>query len=86
MTQKVAEFFKNVTESCGNQEIDVRDSYSGRGMFGRTTYGVVVSSVPTLLADTVQFLKETLADNPQFEIPDMEDFRTDNMANQTILY
>ena len=66
MTKEQAEFLVKATEYTGNQEIDLRDNYSGRGMFGSQTYGVVVSSLPLLFADTIQFIKEMGGDNDSF--------------------
>jgi hypothetical protein len=89
MTKEQAEFLVKVTEYAGNQEIDLREDYSGRNMYGKTTYGVVISSVPTLLADVILFLKETGLDGGIAileQVPDFNDFRTDNMARDVILY
>ena len=87
MTKEQANFLVRATEYAGNQEIDLRDSYSGRGMYGKTTYGVVVSSLPMLFVDTIQYIKEFGEDSKFIEeIPDFDDFRTDNMARDIIIY
>ena len=97
MTQEQARFFENATDYCGNQEIDVRDNYSGRCMYGRTTYAIVVSSLTTLLRDVIQYMKENadvteiLVDKGDTvrlmdTVPDMDDFRTDNMARDIVIY
>lgn len=87
MTKEQANFLVKVTEYAGNQEIDLRDDYSGRNMYGKTTYGVVVGSLSMLFADTIQFIKE-FGEDSEFieEIPDFDDFKTDNMARDIIIY
>ena len=89
MTKEQAKFIEIVTVSCGNQDIDVRDDYSGRGMYGAKTYGVVVNSLPILLADCINYMREmALVNNESVinNVPDFDEFRTDNMAMDTILY
>jgi hypothetical protein len=91
-----ARFLKRVCDDVGNQECDLREDYSGRGMYGRTTAGIVVDSVPLLLADVLQWVKESIGDTGDAhvktmewnggEIPDFSDFRVDNMGRSTILY
>ena len=85
MTQTQAQFLVKVTHDQGNQEIDLRDNYSGRSMFGRTTYGVVVNSVSTLMADCINFLRQA-SDEVLEEVPDFQEFSQDNMGMDTILY
>ena len=58
MTKEQAEFLKEATESSGNQEIEIRDDYSGRCMYGAKTYAVVVDSVTQLMADAINFLSD----------------------------
>jgi len=93
MTKEMAEFLKEASENAGN-ECDIREDYSGRGMYGQTTHGVVVDSAAQLLADVIQLVRGNIygdEDKGEMiwnggEIPDAESFRTDNMANQTIIY
>lgn len=85
MTQTQAQFLVKVTEDCGNQEIDLRDSYSGRGMYDRTTHGVVVNSVNVLLADCINYLRQA-SDEVLEEVPNFQKFSQDNMGMNTILY
>lgn len=88
MTKDEAQFLKQATEYFGNQEIDVRDDYSGRGMMGRTTYGIVVSSWSMLMSDVIAYIKECGQDNPNFikDIPDFNTFSVDSVARDIILY
>jgi hypothetical protein len=66
-------------------------------MMGRTTAGIVIDSVPLLLADLIQWVdgqichSEGRAGGKIFEwvggeIPDISDLKVDNMGRQTILY
>jgi hypothetical protein len=92
MTKEMAEFLQAASENAGN-ECDIREDYSGRGMYGKTTHGVVVDSVTQLLADVIQHVRENIGETEDGtltwdggEIPDPDSFRTDNMAMQTIVY
>ncbi len=84
MTKEQANFLENASNYCGNQDIEVREDYSGRGMMGKTTFGVVVSSQSMLFVDTIVYIKENELKND--DIPDFNDFRTDNMGRDVILY
>lgn len=91
MTRELAEFLKRATEHCGTQEIDVRTDYSGRAMYGRTTFGIVVDNTNELMLNVIQYIREMdgepnfhLSDLP--EVSDMGQLRTDSMGRQTILY
>jgi hypothetical protein len=102
MNIELAKFLKRVCEDIGNQECEIREDYSGRGMFGKQTAGIVVDSVPMLLADMIQWVSgniceyKTDADENGAglslnewtggEIPDISDLRVDNMGRSTILY
>lgn len=99
MNIELARLLKNICEDVGNQECEIREEYSGRGMMGRTTAGIVIDSVPLLVADILQWVSGNIGrreDENQKgcgfhewlgpEIPDMTDLRVDNMGRQTILY
>lgn len=94
---ELARLFESATDHVG-REIRVEEGYSGRGMFGQETVAVVVDSVPQLLMDTVQYIKDRLAsadgdlseiDAFVDELPDTSEMgalRTDNMGYRTIVY
>jgi hypothetical protein len=92
MTIEQAKFLKRVTEDQGNQECDIRESYSGRGMYGRETVGIVVDSLPQLLTDVLNYVSSNIQDDPIMvewggdEVPNFNRFSTDNMGRSTILY
>jgi hypothetical protein len=89
MTKQQANFLVAATQHCGNQEAELRENYSGRGMYGRETFGVVLCDVSALLGDCIQYVKEAGLDG-NFGIleyiPDIVSFRTDNMGMHTIIY
>jgi hypothetical protein len=68
---------------------DLRTDYSGRGMFGKETAGVVIDSIGDLLGAVLNEA-EDMAENIQVlrdegvEIP--QGFRTDSMGYDTIIY
>jgi hypothetical protein len=87
MELTTANFLVNAIRDQGN-EAEVREDYSGRGMLGRTTSGIVVESQSGLLTDVVAYIKKMGQENPQFifDIPDMPHFREDSMGRDMILY
>lgn len=82
MTKEQADFLVKVSESCGNQDIDLRNDYSGRSFYGRTTCGVVVNSLPVLLVDVINYMKDNNVEN----VPDFDGLSIDSMARDIILY
>jgi hypothetical protein len=98
MTKEMAMFLVECSENAGN-EASLREDYSGRGMYGRTTCGVVVDSQVQLLADVIAWVNEQIGEEVSEvysrgvidtwnggKIPDVSSFSVDNMGNQTILY
>ena len=83
MTKEHAEFLVNALEYDG-QEGELYEDYSGRGMMGKTTYGVVFSHESILFTAVMTYLKE----NPSLvsSIPDFEKIKTDNMGREIIWY
>lgn len=85
MTKGQAEFFKNAAEEVG-LDIEVRDDYSGRGMYGKITHAIVADSlcdlIPALLChaayDYVAVVEDGLFDD--FKL------RQDNMGLGIVLY
>jgi hypothetical protein len=87
MNAETAEFLRLAADYCGNQEVSVME-YSGRGMGGSTTTALSLESLPMLLADVLQFVKEQSQENAHFaqKIPDATDFRTDKLGRGLVLY
>lgn len=92
MTKEMAKFLKEASENAGN-ECDIRENYSGRCMYGKTTCGVEVNSVAQLLADVIQYISEHVEDDDGTPTawtgplpPDPENFRVDNMGLGIIVY
>lgn len=93
MTKEQAELLQAATEHCGNQEISVRTDYSGRCMYGRTTYAVVVDSMSQLMADVVSYIMENVeVDNEACkvtvagqEVPELSAFNQDSMGRNSIV-
>ncbi len=93
MTKELASFLSDAASHCGT-ELDIRDDYSGRGMFDKTTYAVVVQNPCELMVNVIQYIKETLEDMSQDElaaanfIPDVSDMkylRTDSMGRDSVV-
>ena len=81
MTIEQAKFLERVTTYQGNQECEIREGYSGRGMYGSTTVGFVVDSLPQLLVDVLNYYNDGCGQSETFE-----GFNTDNMGRSMILY
>ena len=96
MNKELAEFLAKVTNHSGNQEADVRENYSGRGMYGRETYAIVVNSETQLISDLVQYMAESVCDTNEGEenqgwcggqIPDSDGgLRVDSMGRDVVIY
>lgn len=83
MTIELANFLKFALE-YGGEEAEILETYSGRGMFGRETVGIVFSSQTILLESILAYIKE----NPGVEtqIPDFDKIQSDNMGRDVIYY
>lgn len=83
MTKEQAEFIVNALEYDG-QEAELYEGYSGRGMMGKETWGVVFEHEAILFTSVMTYLKE----NPELvrQIPDFEKVQADNMGRQIIWY
>lgn len=83
MTKEQAEFIVNALEYDG-QEGELYEGYSGRGMMGKETCGVVFEHESILFTSVMTYLKE----NPEMvrQIPDFEKIRSDNMGPEIIWY
>lgn len=92
MTIEQAKFLQRVTLDQGNQECEIREDYSGRGMYGRVTVGIVIDSLPQLLTDVLNYVNANVQ-NDEFmvewsggNVPNFIGFNTDNMGRSMILY
>ena len=78
-----------IVEVAENHDIylDLREDYSGRGMYGKTTAGVVGSFKELIAAVAAAgvSLEEGSADAEEF-IKDMQCITIDNMARDYIIY
>lgn len=83
MTIEQAKFLETISSEMGNQDLDIRANYSGRGMYGRETVGVVVDSQTQLLADVLNYFVNRNTVELSEEFPN---FRVDNMGHSVILY
>lgn len=88
--------------SDADLEVEIREDYSGRGMYGKTTFAVVVDDVMDLLAATIKYAAEVGYDvgyavaieeatkgslgDDKFEAPDFRNLRTDSMGMRVVVY
>ena len=88
MKAEVAKFLETVAEENG-LDAEVRDDYSGRGMYGDETHAIVTDDPMGLLCHAVNFVKEYANDVVEGEliIPELNGFRTDSMGRYSqVLY
>lgn len=80
MTEEQAKF---LVEACKdeNVEVDHRTKYSGRGMYGKETHGIVVDSIGVLFGAAMRLMSY----NPEDLWEDFEP-KIDSMGLQTIIY
>jgi len=84
MEKELAEKIVEAIENNGG-EAHVREGYSGRGMYGKSTYGVVVDDgdiVSSIISCANLFVDGY--ENPIFDFP--EKIRSDNMGLGMIYY
>lgn len=86
MTQETAEFLNLASEYFGNQKCSICSDYSGRLMYGKTTYAIVVENVMTLFSDTMNYVKEEVENNEPLIIPEFCSFRLDNLGKGVVIY
>jgi hypothetical protein len=84
MTEEQAHFIQDAMYSEG-YDCEVRDDYSGRGMYGRSCHGVVVDSPDYILSAIVNHMKQ-MDTSELDEVPEVDSFRTDNMGMSYIVY
>jgi hypothetical protein len=86
---------KKLEELIDNASLDdearVREDYSGRGMYGKTTAGIIVSDPMVLVRAMAIFAIDAdgieLDDDDHAFLNDMSSgFRTDSMGYDTIVY
>jgi len=94
MTKEQAEFLREASDFCGNQDCEIYEDYSGRGMYGAKTTGIVVNSLTVLLCDVITFVQDNIEPNEDRgvnewfgpNVPDCSDLSQDNMGMDVILY
>jgi hypothetical protein len=83
MTSSAMEQIVKAAEACG-LDITAYEGYSGRGMFGDTTYGVVVKSVADLITAACEATRAI--DDPDGFIGDLIEVKTDSLGRDMIVY
>lgn len=84
MTDVQAEFIKAACDHAG-VECEIRVGYSGRGMFGARTYGIVIAHAG-IASKAVAAYKRTLPKPVLKTVPSLNGLKQDNMGMDVILY
>lgn len=82
MNIKTAEFL--VENAC--RDATVRERYSGRGMYGKETCGVVTDDAFQLVVDALQSAIKGFFDEDEAQELDFTNLRIDNMGLDWIIY
>ena len=85
MNAATVNFLKKVADNSGIKA-SIYDDYSGRGMYGKTTQGIVTDSVIELLGASVMYVLEGDIDEKEKEFIDLKHLHTDSMGRDEILY
>lgn len=69
---------------------EVREDYSGRGMFGKQTAGIVVDSLQDFFSAIADIMQECISDQDMesgdLVIEALRNIKSDNMGNGYIFY
>jgi hypothetical protein len=85
MQKKTAVALRNAAEELG-VDIEVDKDYSGRGMFGDTTYAVTVSGVASLATLIAVAGRSMNSASHEDFVEDMQNLRSDNMGRDLVYY
>ena len=90
MELKLAEKIVNICLHNSSHEIELREDYSGRGMFGKTTAAVIVEYESAITEAIGSFLVDASEDDIE-EINELgalmeKGYRTDSLGMRTIIY
>lgn len=90
------EISRELYERLEEEGLSVRDDYSGRYMFGRTCFGLVVDNIATAIYDLANTLQGIIDEDPDSDLADeaeslieydgFDNCSTDNMGLHYIVY
>lgn len=90
------EISRKLYERLEEEGLSVRDDYSGRCMYGRTCFGIVVDNIATAIYDLANTLQGIIDEDPDSDLADdaealieydgFDHCSTDNMGLQYIVY
>lgn len=83
MTKEEAEFIAEALNEAG-EEYDLREGYCGRSMYGKETFGIVVSDIGSVIKAVAEHAHDLGMSGE--DIPPMSRYRLDAMATDTIIY
>lgn len=87
MNRDTAELIVEALHNYGEDEAELYEDYSGRGMYGRNTTGVVVENTGAILPAVVEYLRDNVCEECDWDgIPDFESMRLDNLGLSYIVY
>lgn len=84
MTRTTAKRLMSAARDLGTENVSVSSSYSGRGMFGTTTYSITIPNVGTL-AMLAAMARCPRSKREEFAI-ELGELRQDNMGRDIVVY
>ena len=86
LAEKLAEIYEGYTGDYEDRDERLSEDYSGRGMFGKETVGLIVGDISTLLEAVLYAVKDGALTEDDMSDMDTSGFRTDSMGFSTIIY
>ncbi len=88
MQRKLIDILVETAEASGEYEVRAYEGYSGRGMYGDTTDGIVVASMNEFITLLYCSAKEITLAIEAGELDDVPEsaFRSDNLGRDMIVY
>jgi hypothetical protein len=85
MTKAQAEFLFEACENAGI-ECEIREGYSGRGMYGEETYGIVLKNPVDLVSAVIEHMRGITDSREMVAVPLFRALRVDGMGRDFIVY
>ena len=86
MKQAFAEAIVQAAHDNGDLDVKVYNEYSGRGMYGKTTAGVVVPELGVLLAAICTCTIDMTGDDQEGLATELRNTHSDNLGRNSTIY
>lgn len=69
-----------------NDEYEIYENYSGRGMYGSKTTGIIVPSIMDFTSDVLQITPLLIDDDGENRVQNIHNLRSDSLGRSYIIY